>query len=64
MAQLTFVNTCYLVVSSKNEVYECENSYEEALSKADSYNNMTTTYKDDIPFRAVEIPYNTKINIL
>ncbi len=62
MEQLKFVNTCYFVVSSKNEVYECENNYEEALNKADSYNNMTT-YKDDIPFRAVEIPYNTKINI-
>ena len=56
------VNTIYVLVSSKNEIYDMGINWDTLQEHCDSNNRMTNIFNDDIPFRVEEIEPNIKIS--
>ena len=55
------VNYIYVVVNSKNEIYDISTDCDLMVEQCNSFNRMTETYKNELPFRLEEIELGTKI---
>lgn len=62
--KMKLVNTIYLVVNNKEEIYSTYNSFDDAENDKNSYNGMTQTYKDEIPFKIIEVECDSYIEII
>lgn len=62
--KMKLVNTIYLVVNNKEEIYSTYNSFDDAENDKNSYNRMIQTYKDEIPFKIIEVECDSYIEII
>lgn len=61
---MKLLNSIYFVVNNKEEIYSTYNSFDDAENDKDSYNRMTQTYKDEIPFKIIEVECDSHIEIV
>lgn len=59
--EYTNVNYIYVLINSKNDIYDMSTDFEKIEESCKSFNRMTESFDDELPFTVIELELGTKI---